>query len=153
MAIEKEIIRDVKNYQPKFIGPFSFRNFICLLAGAVVCFPVYKILDSYNFIYTFIIFVVAAIYLPFVLLGYLHPYGLTFEKFVVCFIKDTILAPTNRKYETELYHLKMAEKEIQKEKNKSSSKKKSKANKKIKESRLPIEYQSIDYQIKRRKVK
>ena len=155
MAIEREVVRDIKKYDPKFIGPFSFRQFFCLALGATASFGVSYVLYSFNFIETFIAFMIAAVYAPFILVGFARPYDLPFEKFFISFVKDSFLTPTNRKYETKITGLDEAIKEVNKENAEASAKSKGKKSKvektkPVKESKLPEEYQSIDYKLKRK---
>lgn len=100
MAIEKEIPRDISKVETKFAGPFTVRQLVCGIPGLGLAVGCYFLLRAYvpNDVNFFIDLVIA---LPFLLCGWIKPYGIPFEKFASIVFVSQFLAPKNRKYCTE----------------------------------------------------
>ena len=112
--IELKITKEIGDYEPKFIGPFTLRQSICIAVGAPICYFIYKTLspimtaDVAGF-FCAIPGGIAALF------GWVKPYGMKTEKFIQSVFVNMFLAPTNRRYKTENYHefgLKMIEAEF-----------------------------------------
>lgn len=97
--IRGEIIQDIKKYEPKFIGPFTIRQFVCVAISGVFVLGIYF---GLKWLFTtdalVIICIVAA--MPFVACGWIAPYGIPLEKFVFSLIKTKLVLPSKRKYKT-----------------------------------------------------
>ena len=100
MAIEKEIPKDIKDYKPKLIGPFTTRQILCFTPAAILAVGVYwglkNVLSS-----DIRLFLVTIIGVPFILLGTYSPYNMPLEKFIKMIFISTLLSPLHRKYKTE----------------------------------------------------
>lgn len=126
MAIEREIPKDISKYEPKFAGPFTIRNLVFGIPGialAVVCHFLLRpfVPNDVNF---FINIVVA---LPFLLCGWVKPYGIPFEKYISIVFISLVLAPKHRKYHTEnLYNDLKEQPQVESPPKKKTNKKKKK---------------------------
>ena len=100
MAIEKEIPKDIKDYKPKLIGPFTTRQICCLAPalalGVGVFFGLRTVLSS-----EVRLFLITLAAVPFFLIGWYEPYHMPFEKFIKTIFVSTVLSPVIRKYKTE----------------------------------------------------
>lgn len=97
--LEIRVTKEIRDFEPKVIGPFTFRQLICLGIGSPI---VYFILKYFSPLVTvdiaaFLCFPVAAIAY---LIGWYEPYGMKTEKFVRSIFINRILAPAHRKYKT-----------------------------------------------------
>lgn len=95
--VEIRITRELGDYTPKFIGPFTLRQFICLVGAGVPCYFLYSSLrgilpvDAIGFL----CMIPAAIAAAF---GWFRPYGMKMEVFIRSIFITMFLAPANRKY-------------------------------------------------------
>lgn len=98
--IEIEIPKDIKEYEPKFLGPFTLRQLIGVAGSALVMVVGYNVLKGVfdNGLKVIIPLLFAMI--PF-LIGYYKPYGLPFEKYFIVLLNTSIIPPKVRKYKTE----------------------------------------------------
>ena len=122
MAIEKEIPKDIRQYEPKLIGPFTTRQVLCLIPALGLGVALFVILKNV-FSTDIRLFIITFVAIPFFLLGWYKPYNMPFEKFVRTVFISTILSPLYRKYKTERIDTE-ASSEDQKSKKKKSWKKK-----------------------------
>lgn len=99
--IEREILKDSKQYKPKLIGNFTSRQVVCLLIGTAVALPLGYFLNKI-FVTTFAVFIAGCVAAPIYICGWAEPYGIPLEKFVVKVVKNLILCPSSRKYESEV---------------------------------------------------
>ena len=101
--IERYITKDVGSFQTKFLGPFTFRQTVCLTLSAPICWSIYKYLSPVlsTDLTGFLIFIPASIA---VAVGWLRPYGMPVEKFLKSVIISMVLAPRDRKYRTVNQH-------------------------------------------------
>lgn len=97
MAIEIEMTKEIGNYEPKFIGPFTIRQTVCLSIAAPVCILIYITLSPIltGDVAGFFCIIPAAIAAAF---GWLKPYGMKAEEFVRSIFINIVVAPSNRKY-------------------------------------------------------
>ncbi len=97
--IEIEVPKDIRKYEAKLVGAFTTRQVGCLAVAAVICVPIYFLLKDIlpRDVVTLIIMILA---LPEVLLGWVKPYGMTFELFVRTAFISNVLSPKKRKYVT-----------------------------------------------------
>lgn len=97
--IEREILKDIKEYKPKFIGPLTFRQFVCLAIAAAIGFAVFTVLYfPLNLRIEICIFGAGIFTVPALLCGWVEPYDVPFEKFALKFLKTNILTPKTRPY-------------------------------------------------------
>ena len=97
--IEIEIFEDIKDQPAKLIGPFTTRQTICAVVAGGLCFLAYKFstaLFGKGNSYTVLLIILACI-IP-VLIGWIKPYGLPFEKFAVNMLYTYLLPPKKRLY-------------------------------------------------------
>lgn len=97
--IEIRITKEIGDYDPKFVGPFSLRQTVCLVVGGIVCYYIYNVISPIltKDIAGFFCMIPAGIAL---LVGWVKPYGMRTEAFVQSIFTNIVLAPTNRKYKT-----------------------------------------------------
>ena len=99
--IEVNIPQDIREFEPTLIGSLTTRKTICgtaLVAGTLGMYYIERaagISDPFQFP----VFMLAAI--PPFLIGWLKPYGMHFEKFIVKAFTDNFLAPAHRLYKIE----------------------------------------------------
>ena len=106
--IEIEIPSDIKEFEPKFIGPFSIRQAVCI-AGVVITSVVgYLLLDQF-FDNGIRVILPLILDLPWILIGYYKPYGMKFEEYFLSQLQTSILAPKKRLYKTENLYSKFEE--------------------------------------------
>lgn len=98
--IEVEIPNDIKEFEPKLIGPFTKRLVLCLVGMAIISFGGYFILDKF-FDNGIRVLVPLIFDLPLILLAAYKPYGMKFEQYVMSQLYTTIIPPKHRKYKTE----------------------------------------------------
>ena len=95
--VEIRITRELGDFTPKFVGPFTLRQFICLVGAGVPCYFLYSSLrgilpvDAIGFL----CIIPAAIAAAF---GWFRPYGMKMEIFIRSIFITMFLAPANRKY-------------------------------------------------------
>ena len=104
MAIEKEIPKDIKQYEPKLMGPFTTRQVFCLIPAMAIGIGLFFGLQ--NFLTVDVrLFVITFVAVPFFFLGWYKPYNLPFEKFIKSIFISTVLSPPHRKYKTSRLYL------------------------------------------------
>lgn len=94
--IQRKIPRDIGSYEPKTWGPFTTRQAICLVPAAILDIALYSFFKEIPGYY----YILVLVSLPFLLLGWVKPYGLPFEKFLKVTFINNFLAPKTRKYKT-----------------------------------------------------
>jgi len=97
--IEIEVPKDITKYEAKLIASFTTRQVGCLAIAAVIAVPTFLALRDAvpRDVATLIILLLV---LPFVLLGWVKPYGMNFEQFVRTAFISNVLSPKKRKYVT-----------------------------------------------------
>lgn len=101
--IEIRLTKELGDYEPKLIGPFTSRQIICIIIAAPFCFLIYhftaKVLpiDVAGFLIA-IPGLIAALF------GWCKPYGMKTEKFLKSIAVNVLLAPMNRAYKTKNAH-------------------------------------------------
>ena len=93
--LEIEMSRDIKDFQPKIIGPFTLRQIACVGISFAYGIPMYKLLPGD--IVTKMMIVLFAM-LPVLICGWLKVYDEPFEKFLKIIILNKFVKPVNRKY-------------------------------------------------------
>ncbi len=99
MPIEIKVTKEIGNYEPKFIGPFTARQFLVFGIAGVCAVFLYKSARTIapKSIAGYICLLPAAV----ALLFNWKPYGMKFEKFVQSIFVNMFLAPMHRRYRTE----------------------------------------------------
>ena len=100
MAIEIKITKELGNYKPSLIGPFTARQALCLIIAVPLAIQIYTKLGPIvtTDVAGFFVFPVAAAAWFF---GWKEPYGMPAEKFLKSIFVNVLLAPQNRKYKIE----------------------------------------------------
>lgn len=98
--IEVEVNKDIKEYSPKFIGPFTGRQAICLVVSGILSILAYNTIGRFlpKDLKMYVCFIFAT---PGILIGWVKIFGMPFEKFAKIYIDTQILSPAVRKYKTE----------------------------------------------------
>lgn len=107
--IEIRITKEIGNYEPKFIGPFTLRQIVCIIIAAPICYFIFKTLSP---VFTpdvagFFCAIPAGVA---ALFGWVKPYGMKTEKFLQSVWINMFIAPTHRRYKSENRHEQMLEK-------------------------------------------
>ena len=103
MAIEIRITKEIGNFKPKLLGPFTTRQVICLGIGVPVCMYIFQATSPYlpGDIPGFLCAIPGGIAWLF---GWYEPYGMPTEKFIQSVFVNIFLAPTHRRYKTKNMH-------------------------------------------------
>lgn len=98
--IEIEIPKDINKYEAKLIGPFSTRQAACFALAALITVPTFLGLSqALPRDLCMIICIILA--MPFILVGWIKPYGMKFEQFMKTAFISNVLAPAKRLYMTD----------------------------------------------------
>lgn len=97
MSIEVRITRELNDYAPRAIGPFTVRQFICLVCAGVPSYIIIAFLRQFLPFDALIIlcFIPASIAWAF---GWFRPYGMNFEVFLKSVFISRFVSPATRKY-------------------------------------------------------
>ena len=101
--IEIRITKEIGNFKPRFLGPFTLRQCVCLVIAVPICIFIYtqasKVLpgDIPGFLCA-IPGVIAWLF------GWFEPYGMSTEKFLRSVAVNILIAPSNRRYKTANTH-------------------------------------------------
>ena len=98
--IEVEIPSDIKEYEPKIIGPITKRIAICLIGIAATSLIGYSILN-HIFDNSLRILIPLIFDVPWALIAAYKPYGMKFEKYFISQLYTTIIPPKHRRYTVE----------------------------------------------------
>lgn len=97
--IEIRVTNEIGGYEPKIIGPFTGRQLLCVVPGAVICYFIISKLAPILTIDACIPFCA----IPAVIgwgIGWCEPYGMKMEKFIQAIFITRVLAPSIRRYKT-----------------------------------------------------
>ena len=111
--IEREILKDTGQYEPKLMLGMTTRQCVSLIIGAVIAVPAGIIMNKYLFS-TYSIPLAGLLAVPFFLCGWYKPYGIPMEKFIWMVLKTALLSPSQRKYKMEISYLKPEIKKLSK---------------------------------------
>ncbi|MDO4594793.1 MAG: PrgI family protein [Tissierellia bacterium] len=79
-----KIPKEIKEYEAKIAGGLSIRQLLCVVIGGVVLFTTYLMLKDY--LYTLpTILICTLVIIPFGIFGWLRPYGLPINIFLLNF--------------------------------------------------------------------
>ena len=120
--IEREVLKDTGQYDPKFVAGLTRRQCTCLILGTAIAVPVGLILNKY-FVANLSIPLAGMIGAPFYMCGWYKPYGVPLEKFIFMVIRTAIMSPAKRKYQMKADYLRPAEKTLTKKELKAREKK------------------------------
>lgn len=120
--IEVEIPSDIKEFEPKLIGPFTKRLLICAIGIVVTSLVGYLILDKF-FDNGLRIVIPLVFDIPWALIAAYKPYGMKFEKYFVSQLYTTIIPPKHRKYKVENLYEKFEQEMINEERAKETASK------------------------------
>ena len=126
--IEIEIPKDIKDFEPKFVGPFTVRQTICFGAFLAVLLGGYFIIGMFTQEGIRVLIPLILSMIP-VLFGWYKPYGMKFEAYVVSQIFTVILPPKKRLYKIE-NEFDVLDKKIEQEENLANKNKNKNKNKK-----------------------
>ena len=103
MAIEIRVTKEIGNYKPRLIGPFTMRQVICLLVGVPVCVFIYQTTSKFlpSDIPGFLCFIPGGIAWLF---GWYEPYGMPTERFIQSIAVNILMAPSNRPFKIKNTH-------------------------------------------------
>ena len=87
--------RDIKNYEPKVIGPLTMRQIVCLLISLSYGIPIFFLITG-DIVVRILIAMMAMV--PVLLCGWLKVYDEPFEKFIKIVIINKFFRPVKRKY-------------------------------------------------------
>lgn len=121
--IDIRIPKEIRQYEAKFVGPFTMRQTICIGIGLPICILLYNGLHPFvsrDLMGFCLLLPAAAIFL----FGWVKPYGMKFEQFFFSAAINNFIAPRRRKYitvnryEVQLKAVKKAEEQQNKTKKK-----------------------------------
>lgn len=143
--VEIRITRELGDFAPKLVGPFTGRQCLCVVLGAIPCYLIYTQLRKYLPIDVvgFLCIIPAAVAVAF---GWIRPYGMKMEAFLRSIFITSVLAPANRKYRGKnrnqmlFSKVEAAELAAIEEEQNDSKKKKKKPEKPAKYKRSPLAY-------------
>lgn len=95
--LEIEMSKDIKNFEPKIVGPFTLRQIACIGISCAYGIPFYILFDVE--IVTRVM-VTLAIMAPVILCGWLTIYNVHLEKFAKIIFVSKFVKPSKRKYKT-----------------------------------------------------
>ncbi|MCR5367170.1 PrgI family protein [Eubacterium sp.] len=96
--IEIETSKDIKQHDPRVIGPLSLRQLICVFIAALVALPIVRFLPFSLMARGIIAIVVVS---PILACGWGKVYGIPLEKFMLIIIKNKLSSSKRRVYESE----------------------------------------------------
>jgi hypothetical protein len=100
--IDIEIPKDINKYEAKLVGPFTARQTGCFAAALGVGIPLFMgMTKSLGAPQDVAIIAMIIVVTPFLLLGWIKPYGMAFEKFIQTAFVSNVLSPKKRKYVTD----------------------------------------------------
>lgn len=93
--LEIEMSKDIKNFEPKILGPFTLRQLICVGISVTYGVPLFFILGG-DIVIRILITILAM--LPVLLCGWLKVFDEPFERFLKIIVVNKFLKPAKRKY-------------------------------------------------------
>lgn len=140
--LEIAIPRDIREYQPKFIGSFTMRQVICIMIIMGI-FAINSFIQTNILGFTQVIYLTALVpaSIPFAFGWGEKLIGMPVEKYVMIVFTNQILAPKHRYYRTHNY-ISIIEKKIEAEETEDENRKKKP--KKIKKQLIPADLMAYD---------
>lgn len=100
MAISRKTQKDIGQYEPKFIGPFTGRQSAAVGIGGALCLAACYVLKQMDLDAMTMFMICAVIIIPFFVFGWIKPYGLKVEDFIKEYYQYHYISPHIRPYET-----------------------------------------------------
>lgn len=97
--IEVKIPQEIRQYDAKMIGPFSFRQAICGVAAIGIAYILNRFLKGVV-PQDALIGLIMLVCVPLALIGWVKPYGMRFEKFFVAVLFNTLLSNPKRYFQS-----------------------------------------------------
>lgn len=94
--IEVTMNSDIREIEPKIIGPFTKRQLICVAIAIAYGLPIFFLLHMLPMIARIMISVV--LMTPCITCGWCNAYGMPLEKFAMHVVRSAVLNPTKRAY-------------------------------------------------------
>lgn len=94
--IEVEMSKDIRECEPKLLGPFNKRQLIVCIIAAAYGVPLYFLLNQFLPVLFLRIIIVILLMSPTIACGWLNFQGMHFEQFVIHIFKNFILSPSKR---------------------------------------------------------
>jgi len=102
--MEVKINKEIREYQENIYFGLNLRQFICSILGILMSVLIYFLLRNYLSLET-LSWVCMLGTAPFIFVGFIKYNGMTFERFIIAYIKSKILMPINLTYKpTNLYY-------------------------------------------------
>ena len=95
--IEVEMSKDIRDIEPKFIGPFTKRQTLCTIIALGYGVPLFFVMKGMP-IFTRILIIILLM-MPTIACGWCDMYGMHLEQFVLHLIRTLFLTPQKRQYE------------------------------------------------------
>lgn len=96
--IEVKVPKDILKYKTRLVGPFTFRQILCLGIALIVDFLFYRtVYQAMSLPIEFLFYVILFLDIPIMAFGYCMPMDLPLEKYLKITIETKILAPGKRK--------------------------------------------------------
>lgn len=99
--IKVDIPRDIRSYEPKFLGSFTKRECISLTSMVIIALIFYPILSIFISDIVVKCFVLLALMIPSILFGWYNPQGIPFETYLTRIVYLHFLTPKRRRYDEE----------------------------------------------------
>lgn len=96
--LEIEMSKDIKNFEPKILGPLTLRQIVCSLIALSYGIPLFFLLGG-DIVVRIMVTLFAMV--PALLCGWLKIYNEPFEKFVKIIFVNKFMKPAKRKYKIE----------------------------------------------------
>lgn len=95
--IETKVPKDIRVYETKLIGPFTARQFVCLvITGVFDVFAYSVVFKPLNLSSDFLIYAVLFVDLPLIAFGWVKPMGIPLERYLKMLIVTNFLSPRKR---------------------------------------------------------
>lgn len=122
------IPKEISSFKPKIMMGLTFRQLLFGSIGVVATIVVYSLIGKYIQTNDLRVVISGLIMLPFICLGWIEPYGMNFESFMISYVQNCILSPSVRKYKAE-NNFELFEKDMHKYFDSKNKKKKTKKKK------------------------
>lgn len=95
--VEVRVPKNIMIYESKTIGPFTTKQFVCMIAAVGLDFLLYSFILKPMEVSTEVLFyTIAFADVPILAIGYYKPMGLSLEKYLKMIYNTVILAPSKR---------------------------------------------------------
>lgn len=99
--IEIKVPKDIQEFEPTLIGPFTTRTLICAIAVVALTYGGYMAEKAIGIEDPVSVPVFCLLAIPPALIGWVRIYGMHFEKFAGKAIRENFIAPAKRLYKVE----------------------------------------------------